>query len=293
MCISVEQKSCMVVSVQCNRSIYFRCECQCLKMLRNQNVLRTLYTWNHLEATISQSCEVECRNQAWHFASKSTYYIVSWYKNFWNIVHSYSRESCHVAVLCKSNLIGCVTKLLWETHCVSQLASILNRFKRKGWIIALAEIHLLCFICHSRLAHWENRCCVIFDTWSMKVCTKSSMLNGNSQQILSIEMGMRQWERCIIIEFSSNVFTKFAEFSDKSICYYSKRVQTCHPVTSCVRDKDATTAPARHMWETGSMNWAQFMLQWFIRFLEFSEFLSRISMCVCLVQEKSCLQHCV
>ena len=49
--------------------------------------------------------------------------------------------------------------------------------------------------------------------------------------------------------------------------------QTCHPATSCVRDQDATTAPARYMWETGSLNWAQFILQWFIRFPEFSEFL--------------------
>ena len=44
------------------------------------------------------------------------------------------------------------------------------------------------------------------------------------------------------------------------------------PATSCVRDQDATTAPARHMWETGSLNWAQFMLQWFINFTEFTEF---------------------
>ena len=165
MCISVEQKSCMVVSVQCNRSIYFRCECQCLKMLRNQNVLRTLYTWNHLEATISQSCEVECRNQAWHFASKSTYYIVSWYKSFWNIVHSYSRESCHVAVLCKSNLIGCVTKLLWETHCVSQLASILNRFKGKGWIYCTSRDTLTFLYLSLKIGTLEKK--VLCNIWHM------------------------------------------------------------------------------------------------------------------------------
>ena len=41
-------------------------------------------------------------------------------------------KAASVAVLCKSNLIGCVTKLLWETHCVSQLALILNRRRRKG-----------------------------------------------------------------------------------------------------------------------------------------------------------------
>ena len=43
------------------------------------------------------------------------------------------------------------------------------------------------------------------------------------------------------------------------------------PATSCVRYKDTTTVPARHMWETGPLNWAQFMFQWFIRFPEFAE----------------------
>ena len=32
----------------------------------------------------------------------------------------------------------------------------------------------------------------------------------------------------IIIGFSLNVFTEFSAFSDKNICHYSKRVQTCH-----------------------------------------------------------------
>ena len=69
------------------------------------------------------------------------------------------------------------------------------------------------------------------------------------------------------VEFSLNVFTECAEFtevSDKN--HYSKRARICHPTTSCVRDQDATTAPTRHMWETRSLNWAQFMLHWFIRF---------------------------
>ena len=49
-------------------------------------------------------------------------------------------------------------------------------------------------------------------------------------------------------------------------------VKGLEPVTSCIRDQDATTDPARHMWETGSSSWAQLILQWFIRFPEFSEF---------------------
>ena len=53
---------------------------------------------------------------------------------------------------------------------------------------------------------------------------------------------------------------------------YSKMIRTCYTATSCVRDQDATTAPVWHMWETGSLNSAQFMLQWFISFPEFAEF---------------------
>ena len=50
------------------------------------------------------------------------------------------------------------------------------------------------------------------------------------------------------------------------------RVKGLEPATSCVRDQDATTLPARHMWETAFLNWTQFKLQWFIRFPEFAEF---------------------
>ena len=47
-----------------------------------------------------------------------------------------------------------------------------------------------------------------------------------------------------LIEFSLNIFT---EISDKNICHYIKKALTCHLATSCVRDQDATTVPARHM----------------------------------------------
>ena len=47
---------------------------------------------------------------------------------------------------------------------------------------------------------------------------------------------------------------------------YLKRARTCHSATSCVRDQDATAVPARHTWETGSLNWTQFMLHWCIIF---------------------------
>ena len=67
------------------------------------------------------------------------------------------------------------------------------------------------------------------------------------------------------------------------------KVKGFEPATFCVRDQDATTAPAhmrdtffvletrmlqqrQHTWETGSLNSAQFMLQSFIRFPEFTEF---------------------
>ena len=62
------------------------------------------------------------------------------------------------------------------------------------------------------------------------------------------------------MEFFLNIFTQFSEFNDKKNCHYSKRTRTCHSATSCLRDQNATTAPGRHMWERGSLNWAQFML---------------------------------
>ena len=67
-----------------------------------------------------------------------------------------------------------------------------------------------------------------------------------------------------LMEFLLNVFT---EFTDKKYLL----LKGLEPATSCIRDQDATTAPARHVWETGSLNWAQFMLQWFIWFSEFTE----------------------
>ena len=75
-----------------------------------------------------------------------------------------------------------------------------------------------------------------------------------------------------LMEFSLNVFTEFVEYSDKNICLYSKRARTCHQTTSCVKDQDATSVSARYMWKTGSLNWAHFMLPWFIWFPEFVEF---------------------
>ena len=49
-----------------------------------------------------------------------------------------------------------------------------------------------------------------------------------------------------------------------------KRARTCHLL--CKRPGWYHRMPARHMWERGSLNWVQFMLQWFIRFPEFAEF---------------------
>ena len=69
------------------------------------------------------------------------------------------------------------------------------------------------------------------------------------------------------MEFSLNYFTEFAQLSDKKYLLL-KRLKLA---TSCVRYQDATTAPASHMWKTGSLNSAQFILQWFIRLSEFTD----------------------
>ena len=61
-----------------------------------------------------------------------------------------------------------------------------------------------------------------------------------------------------------------AQFSDRNICHYSKRAWTCHLLHK--GDQDATTTSARRLWERGSLNGAQFMLQWFVQFPEFAEF---------------------
>ena len=51
-------------------------------------------------------------------------------------------------------------------------------------------------------------------------------------------------------------------------------VKGLKPATSSVRGQDATTVLARHMYVKGRISkLTQFMLQWFIRFVEFTEFL--------------------
>ena len=62
--------------------------------------------------------------------------------------------------------------------------------------------------------------------------------------------------------FSLNSVTKVFVITVKGI----------EPAISCVRDQDATTVLARHRRQTGSLNWLQFMLQWFIRFPGIAEF---------------------
>ena len=61
------------------------------------------------------------------------------------------------------------------------------------------------------------------------------------------------------MEFFLNVFHWIQRIQWQKKLFTVKGLE---PATSCVRDQDATTAPARHMWETGSLNWVQFMLQW-------------------------------
>ena len=75
---------------------------------------------------------------------------------------------------------------------------------------------------------------------------------------------------CGLNFFPLNVFTEFVNSVTKIFVITLKGLE---PATQPSRDQDVTTAPARQMWETISLNWAQFILQWFITFPEFSEFL--------------------
>ena len=72
----------------------------------------------------------------------------------------------------------------------------------------------------------------------------------------------------------TGVFPKcFPEFTEYSVTkIFVITAKGLELAISCVRDQHATTAPARHMLETWSLNWLQFMLQRFIRFFEFAEF---------------------
>ena len=57
---------------------------------------------------------------------------------------------------------------------------------------------------------------------------------------------VRRGNRPIVtIVFSLNVFIEFSELK-----IFVTTVKGFEPTTSCVRDHDVTTAPARHMWET-------------------------------------------
>ena len=77
-----------------------------------------------------------------------------------------------------------------------------------------------------------------------------------------------------LVEFFLNIFHWIQQIQWQKI-YYIKRTRTFYPATSCVRDQHVTTAPARHMWEIGSLNWAQYQLQWFVSFSEFTELSER------------------
>ena len=56
------------------------------------------------------------------------------------------------------------------------------------------------------------------ENWNFTYCYK----------VASFIFFFRVVKKTILFEFSLNVFTEFIEFSDKSICHYSKRAQTCH-----------------------------------------------------------------
>ena len=57
---------------------------------------------------------------------------------------------------------------------------------------------------------------------------------------------------------SCESYLSFHEMFSKIFVITAKGLE---PANSCVRGQDATTGPARHMWEIGSLNWLQFMLQ--------------------------------
>ena len=74
---------------------------------------------------------------------------------------------------------------------------------------------------------------------------------------------------------STYILTFWQKWQNSQKCLTEKNLITVKGLksaTSCVRGQDASTVPARHISEARSLNWLQFMLQWFIRFPEFAEF---------------------
>ena len=91
-------------------------------------------------------------------------------------------------------------------------------------------------------------------------CYTSQNHKSNSQQQQQKQINYTplflDLEHCILID---NIWI-FSQGFQKNICN-NKGFE------------DAATVPTRHRWEKGSFNWPHFMLQWFIRFPEFAEFM--------------------
>ena len=113
---------------------------------------------------------------------------------------------------------------------------------------------------------------LIIHVYLYKCNTKKSvkLICLNYTKLENIHFDGNGW-RClqVSVEFFLYVSLNSADSVTKIFVITVKKLKTA---TSCVRDQDATTAPARHMWDTRSLNWTQFMLQWFIRFPGFAEF---------------------
>ena len=94
---------------------------------------------------------------------------------------------------------------------------------------------------------------------------KATYIDNTAERIKRIVINVWKALQRKTLEFFLNVFT---EFSDTKLL----SLKGLEPATSCGGDQYATTVPARPMWEAGSLNWAQFMPQWFVGFPEFAKF---------------------
>ena len=100
---------------------------------------------------------------------------------------------------------------------------------------------------------------------------------------LVLETKLEMGKKCFLVP--RNIVSFFNEFLlsrllNRQIAKHNSHWnQLClkrilEPTTTCDRDQDATTVLARNREQTGSLNWAQFMPQWFIRFLNSLNFSS-------------------
>ena len=118
-------------------------------------------------------------------------------------------------------------------------------------------------------SNWVPKCIFWEEGWGIKFIELIEAI-----QRLSVILQYYDCKACSgflqYVGVSPKCFTEFGEFTAIKICDYTKRARTCYLLCKKLRCYHSASK-TRHMWVTWSLNLAQFMLQWFIKFPEFNE----------------------